>query len=77
VWRQKQGLTRLFLTVNGCKHLEAMGKSRLPGTAQTWSACARSMEHQQEQWVPLCLVANLALNLAPFGRWAQGADQRP
>lgn len=39
-------------------HLEAMGKSRLSGTAQTRCDCARSMEHEQERTRPVAPVQN-------------------
>ena len=39
-------------------HLEAMGKGRLPGTAQTRRIRARSMEHQQKRPWPVAPVQN-------------------
>lgn len=39
-------------------YLEAMGKGRLPGTAQTWRDRAGSMEHQQKRTRPVAPVKN-------------------
>jgi hypothetical protein len=53
-------------------YLEAMGKSRLPGTVQTRRVCARSMEHQQVCTWPVALVENLG---AIAGLASEGLQQ--
>jgi hypothetical protein len=52
--------------------MEAMGKVRLSGIAQTWCVSARCMEYQQERTWPVAIVQN---PIAIAGSASEGLQQ--